>query len=141
VVMGDVAEREPLLISLDRKAQKQGTVIGVSPRGSTKLVLELGKGAATQFRAVAERTSDLGRAAELLALVERLEHLAPHRLQHSLARQLLHRGAHLPEVQRILGHQRLSTTGRYLNPSDDDLRAAIDRADLQESLSVAKKPR
>jgi hypothetical protein len=35
----------------------------------------------------------------------------------------------------------LSTTGRYLNPSDDDLRAAIDRADLQEPLSVTKKPR
>jgi site-specific recombinase XerD len=141
VMVGDVAEREPLLISLDRSAQKQGAVAGLSPRGIAKLMAQLGKGAAGHFRAVAERTSDLGRIAELLVLADRLDHLAPHMLRHSLARRLLHRGAHLPEVQRILGHRRLSTTGRYLNPSDDDLRAAIDRADLQEPLSVTKKPR
>ena len=44
-----------------------------------------------------------------------------------LARRLLKRGADLSEIQRILGHSRLSTTGMYTIPSDDDLRAAIER--------------
>jgi len=34
----------------------------------------------------------------------------------------------LAEVQRVLGHSRLSTTGIYLTPSEDDLRDAIERA-------------
>ena len=34
-------------------------------------------------------------------------------------------GTQLPEVQRVLGHTRLSTTGMYLTPSEDDVRMAI----------------
>ena len=48
--------------------------------------------------------------------------------RHSLARRLLTSGATLPEVQRVLGHSRLSTTGIYLTPSEDDLRLAVGRA-------------
>jgi site-specific recombinase XerD len=51
-------------------------------------------------------------------------------LRHSLARRLLKNGAQLPEVQRMLGHSRLSTTGIYLTPSEEDLRAAVERAGL-----------
>jgi site-specific recombinase XerD len=43
---------------------------------------------------------------------------------------MLKRGAQLSEVQRILGHSRLSTTGIYLTPGEDDLREAIQRAGL-----------
>jgi site-specific recombinase XerD len=52
----------------------------------------------------------------------------PHTLRHSLARRLLASGANLPEVQRVLGHSRLSTIGIYLTPSEDDLRLAVGRA-------------
>jgi site-specific recombinase XerD len=34
-------------------------------------------------------------------------------------------GVQLPEVQRFQGHTRLSTTGMYLTPSEDDIRMAI----------------
>lgn len=54
--------------------------------------------------------------------------LAPHQLRHSLARRLLQRGAHLSEVQHILGHSRLSTIGMYLLPTEADLQQAIERA-------------
>ncbi len=59
-----------------------------------------------------------------------LDAVSPHLLRHSLARRLLKNGAQLPEVQRMLGHSRLSTTGIYLTPSEDDLRAAVERAGL-----------
>jgi len=49
-------------------------------------------------------------------------------LRHSLARRMLSRGEQLPEVQRVLGHSRLSTTGIYLTPSEEDVRLAIERA-------------
>src|SRR5437868_421245 len=34
----------------------------------------------------------------------------------------------VPEVQRVLGHSRISTTGIYLTPSEEDVRLAIGRA-------------
>lgn len=40
---------------------------------------------------------------------------------------MLKNGATLPEVQRILGHTRLTTTGMYLNPSADDLREVVEK--------------
>lgn len=47
--------------------------------------------------------------------------LHPHRLRHSLASHLLQRGGKLPEIQRLLGHNRLSTTERYTHLNLDDL--------------------
>jgi site-specific recombinase XerC len=48
----------------------------------------------------------------------------------ALARRMLKTGAQLPEVQRMLGHSRLSTTEIYLTPSEDDVQAAVERAGL-----------
>lgn len=46
----------------------------------------------------------------------------PHLLRHSLAAELLHRGASLPEVGQILGHQRAQTTEIYAKVRIDALR-------------------
>lgn len=73
---------------------------------------------------------DIKRSEELQDLARRLERVTPHMLRHSLARRMLERGAQLPEVQRVLGHSRLSTTGIYLTPSEEDLRSALGRAGL-----------
>ena len=83
--------------------------------------------AAAALHVSAEKTSDLTRADELRAIAAQLDGVSPHVLRHSLARRLLTQGAQLPEVQRILGHSRLSTTGMYLIPNEDDLRSAIER--------------
>jgi site-specific recombinase XerD len=46
----------------------------------------------------------------------------PHLLRHSLAAELLHRGASLPEVGLILGHRRAQTTEIYAKVRVDALR-------------------
>lgn len=44
----------------------------------------------------------------------------PHKLRHSIASHLLQMGAKVPQIQKLLGHEQLSTTEKYthLNPSD-----------------------
>jgi len=101
---------------------------GITQRVVQRVVERLGAQAATQFRREAGREQHIEQAAHLLDLAQRLEHTTPHTLRHSLARRLLASGAHLSDVQRVLGHSRLSTTGVYLTPSEDDLREALGRA-------------
>ncbi len=103
---------------------------GITQRVVQRVVARLGAQAAMHLRTEAEREPYIEQTARLLDLAQRLEHATPHTLRHSLARRLLSSGAHLSEVQRVLGHSRLSTTGVYLTPSEDDLREAIGRAGL-----------
>ena len=95
-----------------------------------KRLKRLGQAAAKQLQIEAQQTSDLKRSKELKLVSYEVENISPHQLRHSLARRLLRNGATLPEVQRILGHSRLSTTGMYLIPSEGDLRGAIERAGI-----------
>ena len=94
------------------------------------MVQYLGQQAARQLRTEAQRERDIKRREALQDLARRLEMVTPHMLRHSLARRMLERGAQLPEVQRVLGHSRLSTTGIYLTPSEEDVRSAIGRAGI-----------
>jgi site-specific recombinase XerD len=93
-------------------------------------IADLGKVAATQLREAATREHDLARLEQLQSMAVQLDAVSPHQLRHSLARRMLKRGAQLPEVQRMLGHSRLSTTGLYLTPSEEDVRVAVERAGL-----------
>jgi len=90
----------------------------------------LGQSAAQQLRTEAQRERNITRGEYLQDLARRLETVTPHMLRHSLARRMLERGAQLPEVQRVLGHSRLSTTGIYLTPSEEDIRVALGRAGI-----------
>jgi site-specific recombinase XerD len=91
---------------------------------------QLGQSAAQQLRTEAQRERDIQRNEFLQDLARQLETVTPHMLRHSLARRMLERGAQLLEVQRVLGHSRLSTTGIYLTPSEEDVRSAISRAGI-----------
>jgi len=128
--LGSEGEREPLLVRIDPATSGRPIIPGITPRGVAKIVERLATVAAATLREAAATTTDLGQIDVLLVTAQRLDQLSPHVLRHSLARRLLRQGAQLPEVQHILGHSRLSTTGMYLTPNEDDLRAAIERTQI-----------
>jgi len=57
----------------------------------------------------------------------------PHKLRHSFACMMVHNGADLSCVQRLLGHTRLDTTGIYLEATAEDLREAMGRHPMANS--------
>jgi site-specific recombinase XerD len=126
--IGAEAEREPLLIGLRMATAGRPFEAGIQTRVIRKRFKQLGQIAAAQLKAAADKVTDVQRAQQLRQFARQAEQVSPHQLRHSLARRLLQQGAQLPEVQRILGHSRLSTTGVYLLPSEDDLQQAIERA-------------
>jgi integrase/recombinase XerC len=126
--VGSTTEREPFLVGIDVTAPGQPWRPGITTALVRHQVKLRGQHAAATLRAAVPRERNLLRAATLTDLARILDTVSPHTLRHSLARRLLRTGAQLPEVQRILGHTRLTTTGIYLTPSDDDLRDAIGRA-------------
>ncbi len=128
--IGSDQEREALLVGMQRASAGRPLVPGIKTRVAHQRIADLGKIAATHLREAAKREQDLERAEQLHACARQLESVSPHLLRHSLARRMLKKGAHLPEVQRMLGHSRLSTTGLYLTPSEEDVRAAVERAGL-----------
>ncbi|HEY4385435.1 MAG TPA: tyrosine-type recombinase/integrase [Ktedonobacteraceae bacterium] len=128
--IGSEQEREPLLVGMQLTTAGRPLVPGIKTRVAHQRIADLGKIAATQLRDAAKREQDLERAEQLRTCARQLESVSPHLLRHSLARRMLKKGAQLPEVQRMLGHSRLSTTGLYLTPSEDDVRAAVERAGL-----------
>ncbi len=57
-----------------------------------------------------------------------VEGLHPHKLRHSIATHLLKRGSKLPQIQKLLGHRRLSTTERYTHLDLADLLRVYDKS-------------
>jgi site-specific recombinase XerD len=60
-----------------------------------------------------------------------------HQFRHSCASDLLEAGVHLAEVQRILGHQGISTTVRYTHIADPQRREAMACHPINEWLTEA----
>jgi site-specific recombinase XerD len=126
--IGSQAEREPLLIGLRRTVAGHPLQAGIKTRVVRKRLKYLAQLAADQLMEAANQTTDLQQAQALYHYVEQVKQASAHQLRHSLARRLLRNGAQLSEIQRILGHSRLSTTGMYLLPSESDLQEVIERA-------------
>lgn len=68
----------------------------------------------------------------LQSLSERIgiPELSPHALRHTSAKSMLDAGAKLTEVQKILGHKRVTTTTRYVQPGMGDLERAVEWGEL-----------
>ena len=128
--VGNSEEIEPLIMRKDMATTGQPFVPGISQRMIQRVVRQLGKQAAVRLKRDTDKEQDLERAAMLEEVAYRLERVTPHQLRHSLAQRMLRNGAQLSEVQHVLGHSRLSTTGMYLTPGEEDLYQAIRRAGL-----------
>lgn len=119
--------------------------IQITPQRST-VVVRLGKG--EKYRVVplnkeacrhiepwleicGERPFDLT-ASGIQKLVNRIGkaagigHLYPHQLRHTTAKRMLDSGVSISMIQKILGHENISTTARYLTPSYEDLAKAVE---------------
>jgi integrase/recombinase XerD len=56
--------------------------------------------------------------------------VSPHVLRHTFAVQSLRKGASLADLQVVLGHNDIATTGIYLNPTEEDAcRAFLEKVD------------
>ncbi|MCB2156924.1 tyrosine-type recombinase/integrase [bacterium] len=55
--------------------------------------------------------------------------ITPHKLRHTFATQLLHRGASLLEIKELLGHSQIATTSIYTHTHVDRLRKAVEKID------------
>lgn len=76
------------------------------------------RGARLSERAVQRRVREIGR----LAGVD----LTPHVLRHTFAKRTLDQGAPLTVVSKLLGHARLETTARYVQPGWEDFERAVE---------------
>jgi integrase len=63
-----------------------------------------------------------------------------HDLRHTAASHMVMRGAHLKDVQEILGHADIKMTMRYAHLSPAHLRSTVDRLDGPTGVEVARRP-
>jgi integrase/recombinase XerC len=63
--------------------------------------------------------------------------LTLHQFRHSCASDLMESGVNLPQVQRVLGHQSISTTVRYLHVADPQRHEAVKLHPINQMLDGA----
>lgn len=69
-------------------------------------------------RSVQRRVAEIGRRAGI--------EITPHDLRHTFAKRALDNGAPLTVVSKLLGHSRLETTARYVQPGWGDYQRAVE---------------
>ncbi|WP_255487143.1 tyrosine-type recombinase/integrase [Oceanospirillum sediminis] len=95
---------------------------------NTLLLNSRGKAASTQF--IRKLLRELSHKCGLE------EHATPHMCRHSTATELLNAGVDIRFVQKLMGHQSITTTQRYTHVSDEELRNQITAAALRGGLKM-----
>jgi integrase/recombinase XerC len=84
----------------------------------------------------------LRRRLNALAAEAQVAHVSPHRLRHTLATRLINAGMAITDLQKLLGHDRLSTTQIYARVYDAtverDYRRAMARLQAEPSAATAQ---
>jgi integrase/recombinase XerC len=89
-------------------------------RGEVVGPLFIGKGGdGLAERGIQRRVAELGQLAGI--------DVTPHQLRHTFAKRCLDKGGQITEVRDLLGHARLETTARYVQPGWEDLQNAVER--------------
>ena len=94
---------------------------GRSPIAPTEALFVGKMGERIGVRLVQKRVAALRQACKLD------EDVTPHALRHTFAKRLLDSGAPLTVVSKLLGHSRLETTKRYVQPGWEDFEKAVER--------------
>jgi len=110
-----------LQMPLYRKIEQYLTLRNSVPTCTDKLfITSSGKAILTPNVRIALR--DIAKEAGII------KHVTPHMLRHTCATQWLEAGLDIRYVQKLLGHQSISTTEIYTHVSDQGLREALSRA-------------
>lgn len=126
--LGSAAERESFLMGQHTTRLGHPWVPGMSTAAIRARIATLRDAAGHLIAAQIRRESDSVRRAALAALAREVARCSPHRLRHGLAYRLLESGATPRYVKDILGHSRLETALSYGRPTEEDKRAALERA-------------
>lgn len=98
--------------------------LDVRPQATSEAVFLSQKGGRLRARSISGRVTALGDLAGL-------EHLTPHMLRHSLAKNMVDAGVPLDRVAKALGHSNLDTTKRYTTPSEQDMQNEMEKVSWQ----------
>jgi site-specific recombinase XerD len=131
--IGSDAEREPFLIGRRVDLPGQPWRPGMQTAAMRKRLAELRDVAVQKIAAQVAKERSLERIGELEDLARELAATSPHRLRHGLAYRLLESGATPAYVKTIFGHSRISTSLMYGKPTEQDVRAALARANSRPS--------
>jgi site-specific recombinase XerD len=102
--------------------------LGLPPASEPALLLNKDGARVTGF--------SLSRALQQLARHAGAENFTLHQFRHTCASDLLEKGVHLPEVQRLLGHQCIATTMRYLHIADPERHKAANLHPINQILAA-----
>jgi integrase/recombinase XerC len=67
---------------------------------------------------------------QLLAMQTGIHDLDCHSLRHTFAKSMVDAGRPLSEIQKLMGHKKLETTLRYVQPGLEDLENAVEAGEL-----------
>jgi integrase len=133
--IGSDAKCEPFLIGRRVDLPGQPWRPGMKTAAMRKRLAELRDLAVQKIIAQARTEPNLVRVGELEDLARELAATSPHRLRHGLAYRLLESGATPAYIKTIFGHSRITTSLMYGKPTEEDVRAALARANSRRSRS------
>jgi site-specific recombinase XerD len=117
-------QRDRMVYLSDLVCQALRHYLQLVPANATAPLLRKADGTALSYQWLHRHLAALAEAAGV-------PHVSPHRLRHTLATRLLNAGMPITGVQKLLGHEYLSTTQIYARVYDSTLEADYRRAMAQ----------